>query len=403
MTPADASVLRPLSMGQLLDRALRLYRRHFGTYIAIIAIMLAPLMVIQAIITILNIPNSLAAMEQFSEFSSAPNPFMTYLQLMSASSGGGATFLVAMLQFVLVQGLATAALVRAVATSYLGQPMGVFEAYGRSTTSWLRLMVVLVATYILGLMLTAAAIIIPCVGWTVGIGMVVYFFYVLWNLVPPATVLEAAGPTHDFAGLMRWVFGPVLRAWALARRRFWWMFGFMLILLLFSALIISGPVALVQFGASTALTSAVDQDPRNVLLISTLVQYLTSLVTSLLYLPLQTIAVTLVYFDLRVRTEGLDMAMMAASPLAPQPPLPRGGEGEGLTPDLPAGTGDEEGEPALARILEQPPLTGTRPMFTGTELINFGGIALGAIAVFAVLYGLIFVVVLAAMGASGAF
>jgi hypothetical protein len=38
------------------------------------------------------------------------------------------------------------------------------------------------------------------------------------------------------------------------------------------------------------------------------------MVGSLLYLPLQATAMTVVYFDLRVRSEGLDLALQTAAP-----------------------------------------------------------------------------------------
>ncbi len=59
------------------------------------------------------------------------------------------------------------------------------------------------------------------------------------------------------------------RAWQLARRRFWWLFGFFMLLILFNLLVVQGPL--------TLLTT------------------------------------TLLYFDVRVRTEGFDLAVLAAS------------------------------------------------------------------------------------------
>ena len=39
--------LRPLRLGELLDRAIRLYRGNFLTFIGIIAVVYVPLMVLQ--------------------------------------------------------------------------------------------------------------------------------------------------------------------------------------------------------------------------------------------------------------------------------------------------------------------------------------------------------------------
>jgi hypothetical protein len=46
-------------------------------------------------------------------------------------------------------------------------------------------------------------------------------------------------------------------------------------------------------------------------MLQTIVQTAVTLFFSLIYLPLQLTAITLMYFDLRVRTEGFDLAVLA--------------------------------------------------------------------------------------------
>ena len=83
----------------------------------------------------------------------------------------------------------------------------------------------------------------------------------------------------------------------------------MLLLTLFAQLIVTGPSYLVSYlvhllignnGSYLTATAA-----------GTIAQTLTAIVSGVLYLPLQLTAITLAYFDLRVRTEGFDMAMLA--------------------------------------------------------------------------------------------
>jgi hypothetical protein len=84
--------------------------------------------------------------------------------------------------------------------------------------------------------------------------------------------------------------------------------GYVLVLYLFSLLVVNGPAAIV----SVALTGAFESmsDPTLQLLLRTIIQSLVSLVGILIYLPLQLTAFTLIYFDLRVRTEGFDLALL---------------------------------------------------------------------------------------------
>jgi hypothetical protein len=48
------------------------------------------------------------------------------------------------------------------------------------------------------------------------------------------------------------------------------------------------------------------------MMIQTIIQSTLQLVMSLLYFPLQFIAVLLLYFDLRIRTEGFDLTLLSA-------------------------------------------------------------------------------------------
>ena len=47
-----ASILRPLGMGELFDRAIRLYRRNFFKFVGVLALMQIPLAGINLIVNI---------------------------------------------------------------------------------------------------------------------------------------------------------------------------------------------------------------------------------------------------------------------------------------------------------------------------------------------------------------
>jgi hypothetical protein len=210
--------------------------------------------------------------------------------------GMSLTLVVAFLQFILVQGIATGALTRAVADNYLGSSTNILDAYRGIRNSWLTL---IGALLFLGLLLIGLTIwwMVPCIGWFTGLGMMAFLMTAINPLVPPIVVLER-----------RNAIDAVQRAWSLARRRFWPVLGYVLVLYLFSLLVVNGPAAIV----SVALTGAFESmsDPTLQLLLRTIIQSLVSLVGILIYLPLQLTAFTLIYFDLRVRTEGFDLALL---------------------------------------------------------------------------------------------
>lgn len=278
--------LRPLGLGELLDRAIRLYRANFLTFIGIIAVVYVPLMVLQTAATTLLTSSMLGGV-------STPDELFTnsayWIGLLS-------TIMLGLVQFVLVQGIATGALTRAVADNYLGKKTGILDAYRGIGKSWLTL---IGALLLLGILLIGLAIwwMIPCIGWFTGLGMILFMLTVVNPLVPPAIVLENQGAVD-----------AIRRAWSLARRRFWPVLGTIFVLYLFSIIVVNGPA-----GIANVLLAQVFQsfgDPTMQLVLTSIIQGLISLVFVLIYYPLQMTAFTLIYFDLRVRTEGFDLALL---------------------------------------------------------------------------------------------
>ncbi len=319
MTVATFPQLRPLGLGELLDRTMRLYRRNFLTFIGIIAIVQVPLTLIQLLLSLLT----------FGEFVQYQNPNVPPPSDLSqmfgpAFLGGlGGSVVLGIVSFVLFQGVATAALTRAIADSYLGQRADILGSYRRIGRSWVRLILALLLAMIIGLLLTIWFL-VPCIGWLTGIGMLAFFSAVIIPLIAPTIVLEGQTASQAWR-----------RAWDLARRRFWWVIGFVAILYLFAQLIVSGPTALVGIlFPILADEQMVVDNPTAFFTLQTVVQSLVGLVFSLLYLPVQLVGITLMYFDLRVRAEGFDLALLAVSAsgdeaevaqLTAQAPSPRRG------------------------------------------------------------------------------
>jgi len=284
-TPVLAT-LRPLRLSELLDRAIRLYRGNFLTFIGIIAVVYVPLMVLQS-----------AASALLS--SSMLRGFSTPQQIFANSAywiGLLLTIVLAFVRFILVQGIATGALTRAVADNYLGKKTGILDAYREIGKSWPTLLGALLFI-ILIIFVLAIWWLVPCIGWFTGLGMLVFLGGVINPLVPPIVVLEKQGAID-----------AVRRAWSLARRRFWPVLGYVLILNLFSLIVVNGPATIVNLILGRVFQSF--GDPTMQLVITSIIQGLVALVFVLIYYPLQMTAFTLIYFDLRVRTEGFDLVLL---------------------------------------------------------------------------------------------
>jgi len=120
------TTLRPLRLGELLDRAIRLYRANFLTFIGIIAVVYVPLMVLQTAASALLNSSMMGGFSTPEEIFSNVGYWIGIL----------ATIVLALVRFILVQGIATGALTRAVSDNYLGKKTGILDAYRGIGNSW---------------------------------------------------------------------------------------------------------------------------------------------------------------------------------------------------------------------------------------------------------------------------
>lgn len=342
--------MRPLTLGEVLDQAIRLYRRNFLTFVGIIAIPYIPLTLIQTGLTYLSTSSATSILDNPSPTFSLPSGYFVGLI---------GIILVGLLQFLLVNGVAAAALTRAVADNYTGQPVDILGSFGKIGSLWMRLLGVLLLFILIIIVGIIWAVFIPCVGWLTGPGLLVFLGIVVIPLTAPVVVLER----HDVLASMR-------RAWDLSRSRFWWLLGFAFVLSLLAQLIITGPTYIINLIMQYFLLN--QGDYVTYLTWQSVIQTFVQMLGGLLYLPLQLTAMTVVYLDLRVRSEGLDLAMQAA-----------------------ANAGTEANIISVAETSPQP----TGNLITGTEVGQFILLTLAFLAIYAILVGIILAITMAFMSA----
>ncbi|MCA9980077.1 MAG: hypothetical protein KDD89_04575 [Anaerolineales bacterium] len=314
----------PLSMGQLLDRAFRLYRRNFLTFVAIIAI-------VQLVPTLFNL---LAALGP--EFALAPS--------LGAIAGS-------------VIGLfGSAAITIATTQSCFGQTPTISGAYGAIKTQ-LGLLIGLAFLLIVIVLVLVFWTLVPLVGWFTGPGIIFFVSAGVSPLLVPIIILENISIE---AGLRR--------SWDLSRERFWWIMGLTLIVSLLSQVIVTGPV-LVTLGLGQFWFGGDSVWPI-------ILQSFVTLVIGSLYTPFTLTLYTLVYFDLRIRAEGLDLSIAAA----PRPKVAEIGEIAEID--------EQEVETTAVPLLLQnapPPEKGNR--ITRREVGYFVGLSLIIYAILTVYIG----------------
>ena len=315
--------LRPMSIGDLLDAAFRLYRTHFLTFLGIVALLQVPMAIVQLLVTTLI---SGPAFVDFVRFTSRPpivrpgQSFFDVVPVGTILTFYGVSFGLAILQYLIVQNLINGALANAIACAYLGRPTAVLEAYGLGGRCYLALIVASLVPFVIGVLvfgtlagctigivpllglrsgaesnvLTIAGVFTLLLGLLALLAIVGLLVYVRLLVTTQAIVLEGAGP---LAGLGR--------SWRLVGGSFWRVLGVVVLMALLVYLVASLPTSAVAF-VLTFSGDPVRNYVRNQV-ITTLLQNIGLIVA----LPLQLAVYTLLYYDLRIRKEGYDLEMLA--------------------------------------------------------------------------------------------
>lgn len=299
---------RAMNLGELFDAVFSLYRRNFVLIAAISAIVQVPYAVLTYILYQVANYSGLQSQLQNAEQSLAnPGQVPTSDQMQQVVNALGGVLAVSgalsLIAIFLVLPLAEAATTRAVSDRYLDRPASISTSYAAAIR---RLGALVVQSLILGLGFAVAAVaaVFLCAALAVALGagsiplivLVAIAFiagaaviYVRTSLAPPAIVLERVS---GWAGL--------IRSWNLVSGLFWRLLGIRLLLGLMTA-VISGIVVFLLTLAGVAL----DANGRFVL------QEVASAFAAVFVSPITYIAVTLLYYDARIRKEAFDIEMLA--------------------------------------------------------------------------------------------
>ncbi len=219
--------------------------------------------------------------------------------LLASMGGTLVNLLLAMLNGALIV-LASAAIVQFLADQHLGHPVGgVLDAYRSLKPKWKTLVVALL---LVGLINVGFLVwmMVPCIGWLSGPGVYFFFVAVVQPLIAPIVTLE-----NQSAG------GSLRRAWDLARQRFWPLIGFIGLLYLLNQVFTTGPVILVSAGVMFSAEFFTSMDAVTLGILQQVILSTIGVLAGLIFVPLQAAAIYTMYIDLRVRTEGFDLAWKA--------------------------------------------------------------------------------------------
>ncbi|TMD19478.1 MAG: hypothetical protein E6I98_07710 [Chloroflexi bacterium] len=269
--------LRPLEIGDVLDETFRMYRRHF--------------LLLAGISVIFSIP--LAALSGYGYFalfdyaatqatSSNPGDFSTFVTAMAPLAAG---VLVNLAVLPLLYGGVT----YAVCQSAMGNPVTLWGALRGAFRRYFQVL----AYYLLFVLMAVLFCLFPL--WT--------WISVNWIAVLPAMFVENTG-----------LFAAMGRSWRLVEGR-WWRTFFIILLVFVLNYVVSLALGAFLYLGQVLLTILLS--PYLALAIYEGAVVLVSALVN----PVLLIAIVLIYFDLRVRKEALDLFQLAHQ-VAVLPPAP---------------------------------------------------------------------------------
>jgi hypothetical protein len=308
--------LRPLTLGELLDRAFTLYRRHFWLFVGLMVLPATLTLLINLALQLL-VPSTTAPGSQGPESEEAAA--MKMVGFMAIFVVG---FVLLMLAYWIAYMVALGASTVAVSEIYAGRPATIASSYGhmRGQIGRLLLLSLFVGLRVFGIFLGLMSIVMvlaigvaiavrPLGGLIAVLGMIGAFvacgLYALRFAVSvPALVLEDVS-----AG------AAIRRSITLIRGSL----GRTIVLVLFTMIITYAAMALFQgpFAVGAMMAGPESRTAFWLNLAGAVSGALAGAVTG----PLMIVALALLYYDVRIRKEGLDLDMMIAS-LGPHGPPP---------------------------------------------------------------------------------
>lgn len=318
----------PLSLGDLLDRAFRLYRARFGLFVGTAATFLVPMSILSGLLTGRFMTTYLEALSALAAGDADPSDEVIFGLL----GQGGSFFLGVVLLGLLTlvfNGLVTLALTSQSIAALNGGTLSIQEslrlALGRFW-AYVRMNIVQAlalfgATIGVSIPLAVLAVIVVLMATAVGIGvgdmgnagsviaviglgllLICGYLLALVVITLPTIYLSArwivAAPA--LVDTEQGALDSMRRSWALTQGQVWRAVGYVFLLWLVGTLVISLPVGVFQqmlflllpsgsFGLITAVSTAL------------------SSLFSVLWIPFNVGALVLLYYDLRVRQESYDL------------------------------------------------------------------------------------------------
>ena len=291
---ASVPALRPLGVGDVIDRAITVYRRRPLLFIALSAVPSLALGIGAAILGLV-FAGAFAPLAPVLAGSGAADPVV--LGRLATAIGSVVVFVVIFLVISLVAvAIQSGALVDAAAAGYLARESTIGSSFRAGLRASLRLigsgLLAFLAVMALWVVLIIAMAVISngaAIALLIIFGLVATFFLIAsWLIAPAVATLEGTGAVTTLR-----------RSWHLSAGHRWRVIALLFLLIVLQVIIgvLLSAVLLATFAAETTTR--------------TVLQQVVNLAVNVLWAPIQWATFTVLYYDLRVRKEAYDLQLAA--------------------------------------------------------------------------------------------
>jgi glycerophosphoryl diester phosphodiesterase family protein len=279
--------LRPLPVGELLDETFKLYRLHFNVIAGVAIVVVLPNLLLNLLSGSYRL-NSISYFQKVLQNLNDPTALQA-IQNQQTQATNFSLYLLSIVLTLLLLPITGAALFRAATSLAAGNVETIGSVLIGTARRYFAVVGVGLLTFLV-LLGSIAIVTIPVVIWVL----------IRWAVDLPALFAEGVGPVQAIG-----------RSWGLTRDHWWRTLGILILVGIMVSLIQAALGAL--FGGIAALIPGLSDDIRSGLVttVSTLISAMVGAITP--------IAITLLYLDLRVRKEGLDLDQLARQALPGTP------------------------------------------------------------------------------------
>jgi hypothetical protein len=305
--------LRPMGIGDILDETFRLYRENFTRLVATVAIIEVPYQIILLLVGVgfIGSVQSLPGFNgttfgqpitppQAARLSQSSLAFFAFLPIFGIVTVAALTILAAAMAFV-------------ISNRYLNRTVTVGQAYGAVVQRigalllallWIvvRFILLVVAISVLAGIFSAAHLGVVALILGLAIIPLTLYFGIAWSLFPQAAVLDGVGGIASTRRSRQLIAG------------YWWKtFAVVLLTALLVFIVGQIPTAIINGIVGTATGS---------LVVRTIITGIIGLIVGVLVRPIQVSALTLLFYDLKIRKEAFDLEALVQQAGAPTPTVP---------------------------------------------------------------------------------